>query len=96
MGDSAFTGKYEPSKDGLDYVAVFDGATFRLELLGAAVKSLRCVGGCAGGGVFGSVSAALLFLLPAGTAAMSLCGRRRTALAPQQEVGGAAWQAATL
>ena len=41
MGDAAFAGKYEPSRDGLDCVALFDGASFRLELLGAAVKNLR-------------------------------------------------------
>ena len=41
MGDAAFTGKYEPSRDGLDCVAVFDGTSFRLELLGATVKNLR-------------------------------------------------------
>ena len=42
MGDAAFTGKWEPAKgDGLDAVAIFDGTSFRLELLGASVKSLK-------------------------------------------------------
>jgi hypothetical protein len=45
MGEAAFSGKYEPSRDGLDCVAIFDGSSFRLELLGAAVKSLRHLGG---------------------------------------------------
>lgn len=44
MGDAAFAGKFEPARgDGLDCVAVFDGTSFRLELLGATVKSLRWV-----------------------------------------------------
>lgn len=44
MGEAAFTGKYEPARGdhaSLDCVAVFDGTSFRLELLGATVKSLR-------------------------------------------------------
>ena len=42
MGEAAFAGKWEPAKgDGLDVVAVFDGTSFRLELLGATVKSLK-------------------------------------------------------
>lgn len=42
MGEAAFTGKYEPARgDLLDCVAVFDGTSFRLERLGATVKSLR-------------------------------------------------------
>lgn len=50
MGDAAFTGRYEPSRDGLDCVAIFDGTSFRLELLGASVKNLRQVEweGCSG------------------------------------------------
>ncbi len=42
MGEAAFAGKYEPSKDGLDCIAIFDGTSLRLELLGATVKNLRC------------------------------------------------------
>lgn len=42
MGEATFTGKWEPAKgDGLDAVAIFDGTSFRLELLGASVKSLK-------------------------------------------------------
>lgn len=41
MGEAAFAGKYEPSKDGLDCIAIFDGTSLRLELLGATVKNLR-------------------------------------------------------
>ena len=37
----AFAGKHEPSRDGLDCVAIFDGEGFRLEVLGAAVKNLK-------------------------------------------------------
>lgn len=44
MGEAAFAGKYEPSKDGLDCIAIFDGTGFRLELLSATVKHLRCAG----------------------------------------------------
>uniref|UniRef100_A0A1D1ZWJ2 Transcription elongation factor Eaf N-terminal domain-containing protein n=1 Tax=Auxenochlorella protothecoides TaxID=3075 RepID=A0A1D1ZWJ2_AUXPR len=36
-----FHGKYEPSKDGMDCVAIYDGQGFRLELVQAAVKNLR-------------------------------------------------------
>lgn len=42
MGEAAFAGKYEPSRDGLDCIAIFDGTSLRLELLGATVKNLRC------------------------------------------------------
>lgn len=37
----AFSGKHEPSRDGLDCVAIFDGEGFRLEVLGASVKNLK-------------------------------------------------------
>lgn len=40
-GDMAFSGRYERSRDGLDCVAIFDGATWRLELLDGLVKGLR-------------------------------------------------------
>ena len=45
VGDSLlFQGKYEaPGREGLDCVAIFDGTGFRLELLTAAVQSLRWV-----------------------------------------------------
>ena len=41
MEEASFSGKYEPSRDGLDCVAIFDGTSFRLELLGASIKNLR-------------------------------------------------------
>lgn len=40
--DLGFQGKFEPSRDDLDCVAVFDGTTFHLELMSGSVKC-KCV-----------------------------------------------------
>lgn len=45
-----FQGKYEESRDGLDCAAVFDGGAFRLHLVSASLKTLRCAGVGKGGG----------------------------------------------
>lgn len=39
--DLDFTGVYEPSKDGLDCVACFDGSTWHLQLVGAVARNVR-------------------------------------------------------
>lgn len=36
-------GEYRTQKDGLDVVALFDGTSFRLEQLAAAITGLKCV-----------------------------------------------------
>ena len=38
MADLEFRGSFEPSKDGLDAVALFDGTCWRLELIDAALN----------------------------------------------------------
>ncbi|PSC69888.1 helicase and polymerase-containing TEBICHI [Micractinium conductrix] len=59
MEEASFSGKYEPSRDGLDCVAIFDGTSFRLELLGASIKNLRHMqGGARGGSAFQAATAA--------------------------------------
>jgi hypothetical protein len=41
-----FVGRYESSRDGLDCVAIFDGQTWRLELLDGLVKGLKTTTRC--------------------------------------------------
>lgn len=54
-----FQGKYEESRDGLDCAAVFDGGAFRLHLVSASLKTLRCAGvGKGGGGEVGLAAGA--------------------------------------
>ena len=45
--DVAFAGRYESSRDGLDCVAIFDGSSWRLELVQGLVRTLKATGcGC--------------------------------------------------
>lgn len=39
--DMSFNGRYEQSRDGLDCVAIFDGSTWRLELVQGLAKNMR-------------------------------------------------------
>jgi hypothetical protein len=42
--DVAFAGRYESSRDGLDCVAIFDGSSWRLELVQGLVRTLKATG----------------------------------------------------
>ena len=42
--DVAFSGRYESSRDNLDCVALFDGTSWRVELVQGLVKTLKATG----------------------------------------------------
>ncbi|GAB4814403.1 hypothetical protein N2152v2_001449 [Parachlorella kessleri] len=59
-----FAGRQEPSKDGLDCVAIFDGTQFRLEVLHASIKGLRQASGLLGVSVSETGQAAVVPAVP--------------------------------